>query len=82
MRSYRSADRATIEVIDDGCGLSEEQQAKLFQKYEKLNDETSGQGIGLFMVKKLVDVFEGTIHVESELNRGSCFRVELPFAQS
>lgn len=70
--------RLQLEVIDHGCGMSEEQMEKLFRKYEKWNQEQSGQGIGLFMVKKLVDHFGGTISVTSKLNEGSAFVVELP----
>jgi signal transduction histidine kinase len=58
--------------------LSDDQVKKLFQKYEKLNDEQSGQGIGLYMVKKLLDHFEGDIDVTSQLHQGSTFRVQLP----
>ncbi|MDP4083817.1 MAG: MEDS domain-containing protein [Bacillota bacterium] len=67
-----------IEVSDLGIGMSEEQQRKLFIKYEKINQEQSGQGIGLFMVKKLVDHFQGTIEVRSQLGKGTTFCVKLP----
>jgi two-component sensor histidine kinase len=67
-----------IEVIDQGVGMTKEQLAKLYIKYEKLNTETSGQGIGLFMVKKLVDHFNGSIEVESDTNKGTRFLLRLP----
>lgn len=67
-----------IEVIDQGVGMTQEQLTKLFIKYEKMNQDTSGQGIGLFMVKKLVDHFEGSIEVESTYGLGSTFKVSLP----
>jgi signal transduction histidine kinase len=67
-----------ITVADQGIGMSEEQQKKLFQKYEKLNEEKGGQGIGLFMVKKLIDHFDGTIEVKSEMEQGTCVVVKLP----
>ncbi|WP_164984885.1 ATP-binding protein [Ammoniphilus sp. CFH 90114] len=67
-----------IEVKDEGVGMTEVQLGKLYQKYEKMNQEKSGQGIGLFMVKKLVDHFEGNILVESQLHKGTTFRVYLP----
>ncbi|EPZ50919.1 MULTISPECIES: MEDS domain-containing protein [Alicyclobacillus] len=78
IRAYQVDRSLTVEVIDDGCGMSAEQKGRLFQKYQKMNDKASGQGIGLFMVKKLVDAFSGTIEVESELECGSCFRVRFP----
>jgi two-component sensor histidine kinase len=67
-----------IEVSDKGIGMSEEQQSKLFIKYEKINQEQSGQGIGLFMVKKLVDHFGGSIEVKSQLGISTTFTVKLP----
>ncbi|MFS0862829.1 MEDS domain-containing protein [Fredinandcohnia sp. 179-A 10B2 NHS] len=65
-------------VIDEGVGMSKDHLEKLYKKYEKINQEQSGQGIGLFMVKKLVDHFEGTIEVKSELGVGTTFQVYLP----
>lgn len=71
-------DHLLIEVKDEGVGMSREQLRKLFKKYEKINQEVSGQGIGLFMVKKLVDHFDGTIDVVSTLGKGTTFQVSLP----
>lgn len=67
-----------IIVTDKGIGMSPEQQSKLFKKYEKIHQDSAGQGIGLFMVKKLIEHFEGTIEVKSEMGRGSTFIIELP----
>jgi sensor histidine kinase regulating citrate/malate metabolism len=55
--------------------MTEDQLNKLYTKDEKMNQEKSGQGIGLFMVKKIVDHFFGTIDVESKLNEGTTFQV-------
>ncbi|WP_428909501.1 ATP-binding protein [Niallia sp. Krafla_26] len=71
-------DLLMIRIKDEGIGMSEEQLDKLFKKYEKSNQEVSGQGIGLFMVKKLVDHFDGTIQVRSSLGNGTTFQVCLP----
>lgn len=70
--------RIVMEVADQGIGMSEEQVSRLFHKYEKMNDETTGQGIGLYMVKKLLTHFAGEISVSSRLNEGSKFRVSIP----
>lgn len=69
-----------IEIEDNGIGISAEQQEKLFRKYEKMNVDKSGQGIGLFMVKKLVDHFNGEITIESKEGSGTLARVGLPLA--
>jgi signal transduction histidine kinase len=65
-------------IADNGIGMNAEQTQKLFRKYEKMNEERSGQGIGLFMVKKLVDHFGGGIEVRSELGKGTVMTVRLP----
>ncbi|MFF2889119.1 ATP-binding protein [Paenibacillus sp. NPDC057967] len=67
-----------FDVRDKGVGMTNEQLEKLFRKYEKMNTDKSGQGIGLFMVKKLTDHFEGSIDVRSKLYAGTEVHVELP----
>ncbi|WP_438444442.1 ATP-binding protein [Gorillibacterium sp. sgz5001074] len=67
-----------LTVRDYGIGISGEQQEQLFRKYQKMNTEQNGQGIGLFMVKKLVDHFEGVIELDSEVGEGTTFRLRFP----
>ena len=72
-------DQATVlEVHDNGLGLSPEQQSRLFGMFQRLHDHVEGSGIGLYMVKKIVDNAGGRIEVESQLGIGSVFRVLLP----
>jgi two-component sensor histidine kinase len=78
LRVNKENQALVIEVKDHGIGMTEVQLQNLYQKYEKINQDESGQGIGLFMVKKLVDHFDGEIEVQSQLNKGSIFRVRLP----
>ncbi|GLG02663.1 hypothetical protein Alches_27040 [Alicyclobacillus hesperidum subsp. aegles] len=67
-----------FDVIDCGVGMTEQQMERLFRKYEKQNEDESGQGIGLFMVKKLVDEFAGDISVQSRLGVGTHVGIRLP----
>lgn len=71
-----------VKVIDEGPGLSEDDKSKIFGKFTRLSAKpTAGEsstGLGLFIVKKLVDLHRGKVWVESELNEGSTFIVELP----
>ncbi|GAA0326005.1 hypothetical protein GCM10008967_15730 [Bacillus carboniphilus] len=76
--AFMSDSSFIFKVVDQGIGMSEEQIKLLFTKYEKMNHEKSGQGIGLFMVKKITDFFKGNVYVESQLGKGSAFTVELP----
>lgn len=71
-----------IEIQDQGKGLSEEDQTKLFRKFTRLTTKpTAGEhstGLGLFIVKKLVKTLYGRIWCESKLDQGSTFILELP----
>lgn len=67
-----------MRIKDEGIGMSSDQLNRLFNKYEKLNEERSGQGVGLFMVKKLLDHFDGDIEVQSVINKGTTVTVKLP----
>ncbi|WP_078427957.1 sensor histidine kinase [Alkalihalobacterium alkalinitrilicum] len=78
LNSYIQGKKLIIDIIDQGIGMSPEEVEKLFQKYQKLNDEIARQGIGLFRVYKLVKHFDGEIHVESELGVGTTVRVIFP----
>lgn len=71
-----------IRVQDTGIGMSEENLTKLFGNFErfdmKRNQKIEGTGLGLAITKRLVDLMEGTIHVESTYGIGSVFTVTLP----
>jgi len=80
LRAYPDEAGATIkiEVQDNGLGLRPDQQAKLFGMFQRLHDHVEGAGIGLYMVKKIIENAGGTITVHSELGQGSTFTVSLP----
>ncbi len=67
-------------VIDTGEGISRELQNEIFQPFHRLNAASSieGTGIGLSISKQLVEMMNGTIGVNSEINRGSEFWIDLP----
>ncbi len=76
------ADKLKIDVIDTGIGISEEHLERLFDRFERGDDEYSlaqeGTGIGLSITKSLVELNGGSISVKSQLNQGSTFTVFLP----
>jgi PAS domain S-box-containing protein len=72
------AGQIVLEVQDNGLGLSEQQQSQLFRLFRRLHTHVSGSGVGLYMVKKMVDNAEGTLTVQSQLGVGSTFTVTLP----
>jgi signal transduction histidine kinase/DNA-binding NarL/FixJ family response regulator/HPt (histidine-containing phosphotransfer) domain-containing protein len=69
-------------VSDTGQGMSEDQVARLFDEYSRFNMETNrsvtGTGLGMNIVKRLIDMMEGGIFVESEPGKGTTFTVRLP----
>ena len=73
---------ATWQVIDDGIGLSPDEQTKLFTKFFRSQRPEArlikGTGLGLALTKALVERLGGTIEVESAVDRGSTFTVRLP----
>ena len=73
-------ERIRISVTDSGDGLSPEKLAQLFQPFNRLGQETSaveGTGIGLVVAKRLVELMDGAIGVESTVGVGSMFWIEL-----
>ena len=78
LRSRRAAGAVLLDVQDNGLGLTEAQQAQLFGMFQRLHSHVEGSGVGLYMVKKIVDNAGGTITVRSEPGVGSTFTVRLP----
>ncbi len=74
---------AKIVVKDSGMGISAEKLPKIFDRYERAvsNADVSGLGLGLYIVKEIVTQHQGRVYVESELEKGSTFIVELPLAK-
>jgi len=69
-------------VTDEGPGIPAAEHARIFEPFyrrgSELRRETSGVGIGLTIVKHVVDAHGGAVRVESELGKGSRFVIELP----
>lgn len=76
------SDKLVLAVKDNGIGMSEEQQNKVFQAYVQADDSISrrfgGTGLGLNITKTIVELMEGTISVESTLGKGALFIITLP----
>jgi signal transduction histidine kinase len=84
VREERST--AVLEVEDTGIGIGGEDRSEIFEVFRQVErgseQDRSGSGLGLPIVKKLVDGLDGTIEVDSEIGQGSCFTVRLPLARS
>jgi len=82
VRLARRDDRIVFEVQDTGYGIPKTSQAKLFQRFYRAKapgtENIDGTGLGLSLVKLVVEQHGGRVSVESEVGHGSTFRVELP----
>ncbi|MEW1943157.1 HAMP domain-containing sensor histidine kinase [Pseudarthrobacter sp. NPDC080037] len=82
VRAWDTADTAFLSVTDTGIGISEEDLPKIFTRYFRSNDVREsaipGVGLGLGIVKRIVENHGGTIDASSKPNLGSTFTVKLP----
>lgn len=77
---HENEDTVTVGVQDQGIGISENKKASLFVRFETLLDKNlfnpNSSGIGLSLVKELVEMHHASIHVDSKEGEGSCFSVD------
>lgn len=80
VRVYCEAGHARVDVLDHGIGISEENQKRIFQQFERVSADhvIAGLGLGLFISEQIVAAHGGSISVESEEGKGSLFSVHLP----
>ena len=81
--AQRESDHWSIQIQDNGMGIAEQYQTRIFQMFSRLHarDEIEGSGIGLATCQRIVQRHGGEISVSSEVGRGSCFRFSLPISQ-
>lgn len=76
--TFISKDRMGIEVTDNGIGIDlEKYKNQIFVPFKKINPNTKGKGIGLFLLKQQLDIIGGNIHIVSTPNEGTTIRVYL-----
>ena len=77
--------RVVLAVSDEGIGIPGPEQARIFEKFHRVDCrrtmEVGGCGIGLSLVRHIVDAHEGEVTVQSTLGQGSTFTVSLPVAK-
>jgi signal transduction histidine kinase len=80
LRVYTEPDGWAVEVVDQGMGIPQEDQAKLFQPFFRASNVATvpGTGLGLTIVKRAVDFHTGRVEFESRKNAGTSFRLYFP----
>ena len=74
-------DFVVMEVMDNGQGIEQQYQDRIFEMYFRGNEHSKGNGLGLFIVKKSVGKLGGTVTLVSEYMKGSTFTIKLPLNQ-
>ena len=84
IQTWADEQNGYLQVKDRGPGIAAEDLPCLFQLYYRTNDSTRSQirgtGVGLYIVKFLVEAQKGGVQVSSEIGKGSAFTVSLPLA--
>ncbi len=79
-------DKVILVVTDSGIGIPPEHLAKIFQRFHQVDNSSKrrygGVGLGLALVKEIVESHDGTVAVTSELGHGTTFRIVLPAVTS
>ncbi len=82
IRLKHDYDFFVIEIEDEGLGFTKDDLTKIFGKFQRLSSRPTGNetsnGLGLYIVKKIIDLHKGKIEVRSEKNKGSLFAVHIP----
>lgn len=83
-RIWQGAEAVYIEVSDDGVGIEPEDQARVFERFFRVDKGRSrkmgGTGLGLSIVKHIAAYYGGSVCLDSEPGKGSCFKVEIPLS--
>ncbi len=80
IKLHRKHDMVVFQILDNGCGMEEATKAHIFDRFYQGDPShtTEGNGIGLTVVQKIVELHKGTIDVQSEAGIGTTFTVSLP----
>lgn len=78
IKSQKVDDTIFITVTDNGLGISKKNQEKIFTMFKRFHDHVEGTGIGLYIVKRIIENAGGRIEIDSDVNKGTTFNISLP----
>jgi GAF domain-containing protein len=84
IRGWREKDELLIEVADTGAGISPEEMQRIFERFYQANAKSAkhhkgkGTGLGLALVKEIIEAHRGKVTVRSSLGKGTAFKIRLP----
>ena len=79
IKVYKRNKQLHIEVNDNGIGINESYQQRIFEMFFRANDKVQGSGLGLYILKNAVEKLDGDVQFKSKLNEGSQFKVSIPY---
>ena len=81
IKIFKKKEKIHIKVSDNGEGIEEEHQVKIFDMFYRASENGSGTGLGLFIMKRAIERLKGEVTVNSEIKIGTTFEVKIPIAQ-
>ena len=78
LKSYLQNDNVVVSVSDTGIGMSEEVKSKIFEPFFTTKKIGKGTGLGVSISYGIIEDYEGTIELESELGKGTTFTIKFP----
>jgi len=87
VETYREGKSGVLKVVDKGIGIEQKEQKNIFDKFYRVTEKNlalkaKGSGLGLTIVKHIIDAHRGTIEVKSEKGAGTEFKISLPVSQN
>ncbi len=80
VKCYSDADNVTVKISDDGIGMDDKTQQRIFDKFYQgdSSHKSAGNGLGLALAKRVTDLCSGKISIKSQIGKGTTFTVKLP----
>lgn len=75
VETYQEEDYIVLSIKDNGLGIKQDDKAKVFIIFKRLHTHVEGTGIGMSIVKRIMDSAGGKIEIESKLNEGTTFKI-------